>query len=240
MPLPSKRTLMRAADEFVRSNNYDDSGSSDSDSWSSDSWSSSSSSSSSSWSSSSSSSWFSDSSGRKSSKRSSRKSSKWCVIKNKLRKVYKFSGLIGMRYSNRRKIPAKTRCYKRKSLAKKALKRNIRWCIVKKRVVKGYKTASGVKYNNRKVKKCYKTKSAAKKALRKMSFGKPNKSAFGNKTINPTNKYNYQMQQYATNVATPTVHQLDAIQQNPAYQYPSSQDNHAWFNSANNFSGYGF
>ncbi len=67
------------------------------------------------------------------------------------------------------------------------------------------------------------------------------KSRFG-RVVNPANVLNYQYQQYANNVATPTVGQMGMISQTPSYAYPvkSGMSNSAWYVPKQNFGGYGF
>lgn len=67
------------------------------------------------------------------------------------------------------------------------------------------------------------------------------KSRFG-RVVNPANRLNYQYQQYATNVGTPTVGQMGMISNVPAYSYPvrSGMSNSAWYVPKQNFGGYGF
>lgn len=67
------------------------------------------------------------------------------------------------------------------------------------------------------------------------------KVRFG-RVVNPANRLNYQYQQYATNVGTPTVNQMNMISNVPVYAYPlrSGMSNSAWYVPNQNFGGYGF
>ena len=79
------------------------------------------------------------------------------------------------------------------------------------------------------------------------AFGgmRPRRNAFGSKrgiSVNPANKFNYQVQQYATNVGTPTESQMHRISHTPAYAYPMKglQSNLTWYNQRQNLAGMGF
>lgn len=67
----------------------------------------------------------------------------------------------------------------------------------------------------------------------------PNESHFG---INPTNRYNYQMAQWATNTGTPTFDQINTLSGRSAYNYPmnSKMNNAHFYKQRINTSGYGF
>ena len=69
-----------------------------------------------------------------------------------------------------------------------------------------------------------------------------NRQGFG-RVVNPANKFNYQVQQYATNVGTPNMWQLQNVGNTPAYDYPMNSyagSNKTWYTPKQNLSGYGF
>ena len=55
------------------------------------------------------------------SKKSGKDHTGWCIKKRRAVKVYKFSGLAGRRYGDKKKVPKGTRCYKTQQAAKNAI-----------------------------------------------------------------------------------------------------------------------
>lgn len=120
----------------------------------------------------------------------------YAIKKNRVVKVYKFSGLRGKRFMNKRKVTCKVYKTRRAAMSSK-----------KRRVVS-----------------------------RRNRFGKTSedqnfydKSIFTNNLLSPANAVSYTFNQYATNIASPNDLQLQKISGIPAYTYPSSSKNLAWF-----------
>ena len=72
--------------------------------------------------------------------------------------------------------------------------------------------------------------------------GPLNKQGFGSDMINPSSRFNYTMNQYALNSATPSLTRLEEIAGFPTYPTPLSTQmkNYNSYNSVRNFSGMGF
>ena len=72
--------------------------------------------------------------------------------------------------------------------------------------------------------------------------GPLNKQGFGSDLVNPANRFNYTMTQYANNSATPALTQLESIAGFPTYSAPLSTQmkNFSSYQTINNFSGMGF
>lgn len=204
-------------------------------------------------------------------KKNAREHVGWCIKKNRAVKIYKFSGITGKRYYDKKKVPKRTRCYKSKRTAQNAIgtrrrkskKKNSestrKWLkkILNKNKNYYYTTTSRkptIKERGDKLKGAlkrrglpcsqYKSKSSCDlKAPRCKWDVDKCKGRYGNafgRVINPANRFNYNLQQYATNVGTPNMKQLHNVGQTPAYQYPVSTSNHAWYVPKENLSGYGF
>lgn len=195
----------------------------------------------------------------------------WCIKKKRVVKVYKVKGLSGKRYYDKKKVPKRTRCYKTKREAQNAKgtrKRKYSKKTGKYYYVYNYDnlgtggrsrhrhnagklggTGCSRRYNqedcgsNPNCKWEYGRCSTRGRGGHTSSYQGPmNKQGFG-RVVNPANRYNYQVQQYATNVGTPTVKQMHSIAHTPAYQYPVGSmvgGNQTWYTPSQNLSGYGF
>lgn len=142
---------------------------------------------------------------------------RWCYRNRKLIKIIIVDGRPCY-YESMRKFPYNLKMYSSKTDAIIAMSRRLN------------------KYSSSQVIPRSLLRSAAiARALRRNQFGNVQKSS-----INPANKFNYEIQQYATNASTPTIEQLEKIQQTAAYDYPTNKSNQSWFYSKNNNDGYGF
>lgn len=173
----------------------------------------------------------------------------WCVKKGRIVKVYKYKGLTGKRFSDKKKLPKGRRVYKTKQAAQNARKRTTRTKTEKIYVYykkpkfsrTGYlrNTSCSGRTNEGDCGSkpgCEWTGNSCRKA-EGVYQGPVNRQGFG---LIPANRYNYQLQQYATNEGTPTMQQLGRIGQIPSWSYPTYMNNSAWFVPRNNLSGYGF
>ena len=196
----------------------------------------------------------------------------WCIKKRRVVKVYKIKGLVGRRFYDKKKVPKRTRCYKTKAAAQRAIGTRKRKRKYNRRTHKYYwvydyndvgtggrsrhrhnagrlgGTGCSRRYNqsdcssNPNCKWEYGRCSTRGGGGHTSSYQGPmNKQGFG-RVVNPANVLNYQYQQYANNVATPTVGQIGMISQTPSYAYPvkSGMSNSAWYVPKQNFGGYGF
>ena len=181
----------------------------------------------------------------------------WCIKKRRAVKVYKIKGLTGKRYYDKKKVPKMTRCYKTKRAAQNAIgtrkSSTIRKSSTRRKKEKVYyfvnrrtgnKTVSKPVYHKfHKGLLCseYKSKDSCnlKKARCEWANNRCKRIGQNDFGLIPANRYNYQVQQYATNEGTPTLEKLDKIGGTAAWAYPTSS-NYAWYQPVNNMSGYGF
>lgn len=174
----------------------------------------------------------------------------WCIKKNRVVRAYKFTGLAGKRYGNKRKTSK--RCYKTKKSAQTALAKSRKRKTPKRRTTKTvyryrrrkprtiyydrYYTSGSVRRarrsRTRDIRRAKRDARRARRAARRMyGFGQ---------VVNPANAVNYQYQQYATNVGTPTGDQMKMVSHTPAYAYPTAMRNQTWYTPKYNHGGYGF
>lgn len=186
----------------------------------------------------------------------------YAVIKNRVLKVYKISGLSGKRLYNRKKLPVKKKFFTTKRMAiqykNKLLK--IKKKIIEKRKKKTVKRTKKItkkitkrKNSNRLCRSrtseseccsdptCKWTHNRCIHKPRRTYEGPRNYHKFG-KSINPAVGTNYTLFQYSTNASTPTVNQLQEIQGLDSYSYPvrNGMENHRFYTQKNNLSGMGF
>jgi hypothetical protein len=196
----------------------------------------------------------------------------YCIVNNRIRKVYSFPGLVGRRYYNKQKVAKGKVCYKKLEAAKRKLekdkkkkrksrrrksrsRKNEKWVVYhvnshhRKRISpsireKG-KTLSSLLAKRGLPCEKYKTSGTClvhdKRCKWDGSSCSNRYSRFG-RLINPANRLNYQYQQYATNVGTPTRRQMNDLSGTPAYAYPmrNGARNFGWYSRDANLDGYGF
>ncbi len=195
----------------------------------------------------------------------------WCIKKRRVVKVYKIKGLSGKRYYDKKKVPKRTRCYKTKREAQNAKGTRKRKRKYNKKTGKytyvytieptsGHSRSANSHWNRSRCAgrseancgsnpncgwsagQCYNKSGGGNRYQGPMGPNGFGRSSFG-RVVNPANRYNYQSQQYATNVGTPTVKQMYSIAHTPAYQYPVGSmvgGNQTWYTPKQNLSGYGF
>lgn len=151
----------------------------------------------------------------------------WCVVRGRVKQVYRFKGLAGRRYYDLKKVPKGKKCFKLKSKAMKFLSKQTK---PRKGTTRRRTTRKGTRKgkNINKQTFSYSTKHKSKRSCENAGYywnGKTcmpvyfkKRSRFG--AVNPTNRFNYRTYQYANNLGTPTERQLRRISGTPAYAYP--------------------